>query len=184
MSIAIFERTDKKSGIVYRGYVLFYTEDREWKQKRCRTLDSSNVEAQKFIRDRTEHQPHQREISLSEFADWSAAMRMLRGRQQTTLVEVVSEWARAHDALGGRGNDLAVKIQNRCRFEQGTDGVPAVASFSPLVRRDAHQTVSQLSPGRASVAAPEMAEYFAWIRLRAMEFRVRTFEEESVRDRC
>lgn len=103
MSIPIFERTDKKNGAVYRGYVFSYTEGGQRKQKRCRTLDSAKAEAQKFIRDRTEHQPHQREISLTEFADWSAAMRMLRGREQTTLVEVVAEWARAQDALGGRG---------------------------------------------------------------------------------
>lgn len=103
MSIPIFERTDKKNGSVYRGYVFSYTEAGRRKQKRCRALDSAKAEAQKIIRDRTEHQPHQREISLEEFADWSAAMRMLRGRAQTTLVEVVSEWARAQDALGGRG---------------------------------------------------------------------------------
>jgi hypothetical protein len=64
--------------------VLFYTEGGQRKQKRCRTLDSSKVEAQKCIRDRTEHQPHQREISLRELVDWSAVMRMLRGREQTT----------------------------------------------------------------------------------------------------
>ena len=44
-------------------------------------------------------------------------------------------------------------------------GVPTVVFFSPLVRRDAHQTVSQLSPRRAAVAVPEMAECFAWLRL-------------------
>ena len=82
---------------------LFHHRGRTAEAKRCRTLDSAKAEAQKFIRDRTEHQPHQREISLPEFADWSAAMRMLRGREQTTLVEAVAEWARAHDALGGRG---------------------------------------------------------------------------------
>ena len=33
------------------------------------------------------------------------------------------------------------------------------------MRRDARQTASQLSPRRASVAAPEKAERFAWLRL-------------------
>jgi len=45
-------------------------------------------------------------------------------------------------------------------------GVLAVASFSPPVRRDAHQTVSHLSPRRASVAVPDKAECFAWLRPR------------------
>ena len=103
MSIPIFERTDKKNGTLYRGYFFSYTEAGQRKQKRCSTLDAAKAEATKFIRDRTDHQPHQREISLSEFADWSAAMQMLRGRPQTTLAEVVSEWARAQDALRGRG---------------------------------------------------------------------------------
>ena len=44
-------------------------------------------------------------------------------------------------------------------------GSLTVASFSPLVRKLAHQIVSQLSPGRASVAASERAEYFASFRL-------------------
>ena len=44
-------------------------------------------------------------------------------------------------------------------------GVPTVACFSPLVRRDALQTVSHLSTRRASVAAPEKAECFASLRL-------------------
>ncbi len=103
MSIPIFERSDKKKGVVYRGYFFSYTEAGRRKQKRCSTLEAAKAEALKFIRDRTDHQPHQREISLSEFADWSAAMQMLRGRPQTTLAEVVSEWARAQDSLGGRG---------------------------------------------------------------------------------
>jgi hypothetical protein len=37
MSIPIFERTDKKNGLVYRGYVFTYTEGGQRKQKRCRT---------------------------------------------------------------------------------------------------------------------------------------------------
>lgn len=41
MSIPIFERTDKKSGVFDRGYVFTYTEDAQRRQKRCRTLDSA-----------------------------------------------------------------------------------------------------------------------------------------------
>ena len=41
-------------------------------------------------------------------------------------------------------------VVSRC-----SGGVPTVAYFSPLVRRDAHQKVSQLSPGCTSLAAPE-----------------------------
>ena len=46
-----------------------------------------------------------------------------------------------HRRRGRRGDHVVW----RCR-----GGVPTVASFSPLVRKNAHQTVSQLSPGRAS----------------------------------
>ena len=55
MSIPVFERTDKKNGVVYRGYVFSCTEGGQRKQKRCRTLDLAKAETQKFVRERTEH---------------------------------------------------------------------------------------------------------------------------------
>jgi hypothetical protein len=37
ISIPILEKTDKKNGVVYCGYVFSYTEVGQRKQKRCRT---------------------------------------------------------------------------------------------------------------------------------------------------
>lgn len=59
-------------------------------------------------------------------------------------------------STGGRASRASLPLPKR--FKTGED---AVASFSPLVRKDAHQTVRHFSRGRASVATPEMTECFA-----------------------
>lgn len=93
-----FEKRHRLSGLFFS-----YTEAGQRKQKRCRTVEAAKAEALKVIRDQTDHQPHQREISLSEFADWSSAMQMLARHPRTTLTQAVAEWSSAQDTLAGRG---------------------------------------------------------------------------------
>ena len=104
ISIPIFERTDIKNGVTYRGFFFTHTAGGKRKQKRCSTLEAAKSEALKVIRDATHHQPHNREISLSEFADFSSAMQMLRQHPGATLAGAIAEWTQAQTALGTRGN--------------------------------------------------------------------------------
>lgn len=103
-SIPVFERTDIKNGVEYRGFFFTFTERGQRKQKRCNTLEKAKAAALKVIRDATHHQPHNREISLSEFADFSSAMQMLRQHPGATLAGAIAEWTQAQTALGTRGN--------------------------------------------------------------------------------
>lgn len=103
ISIPIFERTDTKNGTVYRGFFFTYTEQGKRRQKRCTTLEAAKAEAIKVIRDATDNQPHNKEISLSEFAEWSTAMRILRKVEGITLVGACQQFVEASAALGGAG---------------------------------------------------------------------------------
>ena len=97
ISIPIFERTDIKNGVTYRGFIFTFTEQGKRKQKRCNTIDAAKAEALKVIRDQTDHQPHNREISLSEFADFSSASQILRKHPGATLAAVernYEQWRR------------------------------------------------------------------------------------------
>ena len=99
IQIPIFERTDTKNGTVYRGFFFGYMDQGKRKQKRTTTLEVAKAEALKIIKDATSHQPHNREISLSEFADFSSAIQMLRQHPGVSLVKAVSIFSQAATIL-------------------------------------------------------------------------------------
>ena len=108
---------------------LFHHRGRTAEAKRCRTLDSAKAEAQKFIRDRTEHQPHQREISLPELA-WvppiAAAM---------TTVEAATIYG---DLARTRGGELDPSVLRRVQsgfFISGETYVQAARARVLFTRR-------------------------------------------------
>ncbi len=142
-SIPVFERTDTKSGVEYRGFFFTFTERGQRKQKRCNTLEKAKAAAMKVIKDATHHQPHNREISLSEFSDFSSAMQMLRQYPGATLAGTIAEWTQAQAALGSRGN-LADAVS---AFLRGLDEtkLPVITVADLLTRFIAAKTKEGLS---------------------------------------
>lgn len=124
ISIPIFEREDVKGAVTYRGFFFTFTDQGKRKQKRCSTVEAAKAEALKVIRDQTDHQPHNREVSLSEFADFSSAMQMLRKHPDATLTKAIAEWSQAKSALGS-GSIVTACTEYRKTIERQSGFTPA-----------------------------------------------------------
>jgi integrase len=177
ISIPIFERTDIKNGVTYRGFFFTFTEQGKRKQKRCNTIEAAKAEALKVIRDQTDHQPHNREISLSEFADFSSAMQMLRKHPGSTLTKAIAEWAQAQETIGS-GSIVTACAEYRKNLERQSGFTPALlsnvvkdfykhlesADASPRYRQDCKSRMGRAaSTFRGNIHAITTQDLGAWL---------------------
>ncbi len=97
-----------------------------------------------------QHSPRRASVAVPEMAAYFAWLRLSR-------IHAVEDAIKARLGSVCPGGTAVPAVLS------GRDGRDARAPLATC--QLAHQIVSQLSPRRASVAVPEMAAYFAWLRL-------------------
>lgn len=113
LRIPIFLRTDVKNGTVYSGYYFVQTINGQRKQTRCSSLEEAKSRAKQLIEYLTKDRRESRVLSDTEYADYSAALQILRNHPNFTLAAVVAEWSAASKIVGEGSIVVACEAQKK-----------------------------------------------------------------------
>jgi integrase len=111
--IPIFERLEIKNGTEYRSYYFTQTSNGRRVHTRASTLEKAKAKARDQINALTLDRRDTRILGEDDFADYTAALQIVRQHPGSTLASALGEWSAARKALGEGSIVAACEAQHK-----------------------------------------------------------------------